>query len=347
MACELAEALRQTPDVEARFVVSTRMENLELLKRTGAVDAIQTFDGVGGALAGAAFQGANIRAALRGVIRAWRPEAVIELMPHVWSPLLEGLFREERVRRVAILHDAAAHPGDVTGFVTGWLKASALRGDRIITLSRFVADCLIKESPTVGSRIQPLFHPDLKYARGAVGAEGPLRVLFLGRVLPYKGLDLLVEAIESLRAGGTAISLSVYGEGELGTLRPRLEALGADVVNRWLDDADIARALAHCDIVAAPCREASQSGVVAAALGAGVPVLVTPVGGLSEQFRPGVDGVVAAAVSPQALAAALAPLAADRAIVSALAANCVANAPARSMTAFLRRLVSVACSVDQ
>ena len=71
-----------------------------------------------------------------------------------------------------------------------------------------------------------------------------------------------------------------------------------------------------------PYLEASQSGVIPAAFAAGRPVVVTPVDGLVEQVRDGVNGVVAGAATAEALADALRRLAAD----PALLATCTAGA---------------------
>jgi glycosyltransferase involved in cell wall biosynthesis len=84
----------------------------------------------------------------------------------------------------------------------------------------------------------PLFHPDLHYEssssvrRRAVG--DPLRLLFFGRILKYKGLPLLIDAVEKLRAEGVPVHLGVAGTGNIRHERSRLEALQAEVVNRWI-----------------------------------------------------------------------------------------------------------------
>jgi glycosyltransferase involved in cell wall biosynthesis len=67
----------------------------------------------------------------------------------------------------------------------------------------------------------------------------------------------------------------------LDALRARTEVT---VENRWVPEAEIGALLAWCDAVILPYREASQSGVAAAALAAGRPVIATRVGGLREQL---------------------------------------------------------------
>ena len=93
-----------------------------------------------------------------------------------------------------------------------------------------------------------------------------------------------------------------------------LETMGAYVDNRWLREVDIAPALAKLDLLVLPYIVASQSGVIAAACGAALPVVVTPVGGLVEQVRDGESGIVAEAVAADAVAAAIARLATDAAL---------------------------------
>jgi glycosyltransferase involved in cell wall biosynthesis len=56
------------------------------------------------------------------------------------------------------------------------------------------------------------------------------------------------------------------------------------VENRWVPEPEIGRLLAWSDALILPYREATQSGVAAAALAAGRPVIATRVGGLGEQL---------------------------------------------------------------
>ena len=81
--------------------------------------------------------------------------------------------------------------------------------------------------------------------------------------------------------------------GASGPSAARLEAIGAEVVNCWLDASEIGPVLARYHAVVLSHTDASQSGVAAAAIGAGVPVVAMPVGGLIEQVVDGVTGLVA------------------------------------------------------
>jgi glycosyltransferase involved in cell wall biosynthesis len=114
---------------------------------------------------------------------------------------------------------------------------------------------------------------------------GKLRLLSFGRLLPYKGLDLLAEA---LRVLGPRPDMEVRVVGN-GPESPVLDALRAipnvTVENHWVPEAEVGRIIAWADALVLSHREASQSGAAAAAIAAGRWVVATRVGGLTEQLR--------------------------------------------------------------
>lgn len=338
---DLARALDECDDIRASFIIS------QVNELGGAFNELREPPvrvGLFSHGAGAVLEAWRIVAARRALAQAYaysKPCLVVELMPHLWSPFFEDLPARAGARRAAVLHDWRAHPGDGSGLATRWLAASALRADRVFTLSRAVAEQVIASRPDAAGRVAALFHPDFRFSPAAAPARaaGPLRVLFMGRLMAYKGLDLFVAGAEQAKARGADLAVTILGAGEIGALRPRLEALNAEIVNRWVSDAEMDAALARCDVVAATYREASQSGVVAAAFGAGRPVLATPVGALAEQIGHERTGLIAVRTDADAVADALERLARDPALVQSLAAGVVASASKRSMRAFARAVV--------
>jgi glycosyltransferase involved in cell wall biosynthesis len=253
-----------------------------------------------------------------------------------------------------VVHDAEPHPGDPTSLLNGWTMRDVRNADLIVTLSRAVAKALAAGRGVPPERLVPLFHPDLQFGsagesqpgalvRHPAGRAGqPLRVLFFGRILAYKGLPALVEAVERLRAEGLTVELGVYGDGLLGPLRGRLAALGAEVENRWIGDGEVAGILARYHAVALAHNECSQSGVAAVALGAGLPVIAPGVGGLIDQVKDGATGVLARGCDAASLAAAIRRLATDPVLYAAIRAHIARSAWQRSMRRFAEQLVAVA-----
>ena len=89
----------------------------------------------------------------------------------------------------------------------------------------------------------------------------------------------------------------------------------------------------------------SQSGVAATALGAGLPVVATPVGGLIEQIKDGQTGILAARADAPALAQAIKRLLLDPPLYRAICENIQQTGDERSMRRFVENCVSHALQV--
>ena len=286
----------------------------------------------------------SARRQLMNYLDVHAPQVVVTLMPHLWTPLLGRDIRRRGIPYFTVIHDALRHPGDQTGRITRWLRSEGRFADRIITLSRAVADQLLKLGIASREKTLTLFHPDLSYDYTAIGQERdfrrPLKLLFFGRILRYKGLPLLLKAVEQLRREGTPVELGVAGAGDLGKEAPRLTALGAEVINRWLEYDEVGPLLARYDAVALPYLEASQSGVAAMAFGACMPVVCTPVGGIVDQVVDGKTGVLATGVTAAALADAIRRLAVDQKLCVEISGYLRQTSPDRSMTRFLNEIIA-------
>jgi glycosyltransferase involved in cell wall biosynthesis len=265
-------------------------------------------------------------------------------MPHVWTPLLAPAIRQMGIRYATIVHDVAAHPGDVYGVFARWLLREAHMADLAITLSDAVAEQLVGRHQIPNDRVLRLFHPDLEYdGTGAIrrrSPDRPLRLLFFGRIMAYKGLTLLIDAVEMLRRQGIHVHLGVAGSGRIGPEWRRLAALDAEIVNRWIDDSEVGALLSRYDAVAAAHVEASQSGVVAAAFGHRLPVVAMPVGGIPEQVIDGRTGVLAPEIGAAALASAIRRLAVDPGLYDRISAHLHETAAQRSMALFVDKLAA-------
>ncbi|PZX13453.1 glycosyltransferase involved in cell wall biosynthesis [Palleronia aestuarii] len=155
-------------------------------------------------------------------------------------------------------------------------------------------------------------------ARAAPGTSGgPLRGVFVGRMVPYKGPDMLLEAALPLLRDGL-LTLEMIGDG------PMLEGLRAraarDGVGRavtfhgWLDHRDVQGVMAGCDLLTFPSIREFGGGVVLEAMALGIPPLIVDYAGPGELVRP--DWGYTVPIGPRArivadFAAELARLAAD------------------------------------
>ena len=352
MALDLARAAVRHPGYSPTISISTDNELFDEFRRLGdAVFPVETFASGTGALLHA-WRLPALRRRVVERLRRDRIQAVVTLMPHVWSPLVAPAITHEGIAYVTIVHDGAAHPGDRTGLVHGWLLRDCAQADLVVTLSHAVARHLSAEPALAGKRIATLFSPDMGVPEAPGEIAGglpaslpfpqpgqPFRLAFVGRIMPYKGLDLLIEAVRLVRDRGYPVSLGVFGEGELGRCGGKLMQLGAEVDNRWHTEAELSAVLGRHHAVVLSHTEASQSGVAALAGGHGVPVITTPVGGLIEQVCDGTNGIVAASTTATGLADAMTRLAGDKSLYDSLCTEIRATRQQRSFARFLDELL--------
>lgn len=137
---------------------------------------------------------------------------------------------------------------------------------------------------------------NLEAAPGTGGAPGadepggrPLTACFVGRMVPYKGPDMALEAAAPLLADGR-MRLEMIGDGPmLDGLRAQAERLGvadAVVFHGWLDHRDVQGVMARCDLMALPSIREFGGGVVLEAMALGLPPVVVDYAGPGELVEP-------------------------------------------------------------
>jgi glycosyltransferase involved in cell wall biosynthesis len=222
-------------------------------------------------------------------------------------------IRRAGARYVVTIHDATLHPGERFLPYQWWLDWEIQQANGYVVLSDHVGRVLRARHQESMDRITVApcgpFSQFADTRRGCVKADerpAPRRLLFFGRIVAYKGLDLLLEAYGLLKCIHPDLSLAIYGDGDLTPYRAAIDAL-ADVTveNRYIPEDELSGILEQSDLIVLPYREASQSGVMVLAEAAGVPVVGTPTGALVEQIVPGVNGLIADAVDGKALAYAI------------------------------------------
>ncbi len=354
----LAGALARQQGVRVALSLSAQAELLEETRALGLpTEAVDTYAGaLGFALGLPRIPGLARRLVVQA--RDLRADVVLSVMTHLWTPLVAPALRRGGIPFVPIVHDALPHPGD-PGLLWGWRLGRELDAAAgAIALSGPVERALRARRPGLKLARLPLgahlpaaalgvpMPPREEALERAREGTGP-RFLMFGRLRAYKGLDLLRDAWPLVLARHPGARLQVVGEGEAEALAPGLAALPGVVLEpRWVAEAEIPRLLAAADALVLPYREASQSGVVSLGFALGVPAVATPVGGLAEQVADGVTGAVAAAATPEALAAAMLRLCdpAERARLAAgarAAGRALADwdAQAAALVAALRGLV--------
>lgn len=175
---------------------------------------------------------------------------------------------------------------------------------------------------------------------------GPLRLGYLGTLLPSKGLSVLVQAVQQLPAG--SVELHVHGNaapyhGDSGYLTRVFAGLrSGDRVHYHgpYQTGELGRILAGLDVICAPALWHEAFGLtVREGLAAGRPVLVSRIGGLQDAVQDGEQGLLLPPGDVGAWAAAIGRLAGDRDAVRTMAARC--RGRARGFAAMARDLLGV------
>lgn len=226
-------------------------------------------------------------------------DTVVFVMASPWDIFLGKQLMTAGINVVRVIHDGSPHPGEYfpSKFWIRWLTRDCTR---IITLSQFVANQLVSNFGANPSSIKVCDFPVPRIKIPEISRDDKnKRVLLIGRGKKYQGQSLLEEAW-ALVDMPDAI-LVIAGEGfNVNDEHPSIEYR-----NYWMTDQELADEIATSDLVVFPYLEASQSGTIPLCRYLGVPVIVTPAGGLPEQVEHGVDGLVLTKTSAAEIAAAL------------------------------------------
>lgn len=152
-------------------------------------------------------------------------------------------------------------------------------------------------------------------------SAGPVEILFLGNLIERKGVSDLIAALAALPPETGDWRVVFAGGGDLDHYRALVEREGLSDRARflgWVDREGALDLLEHSDILALPSYEEGLPLVILEALGAGVPVLCTPVGSIPEVLTDGTTALFCDAGDRMDLAACLARLIGDPALRQAL-----------------------------
>jgi glycosyltransferase involved in cell wall biosynthesis len=253
---------------------------------------------------------ASSRAALGARLRGQRVHIV---EAHIAYPT--GLI----ARPVAALLGAPlvlfAHGADVmdiprrSGHHARLARSAYATADLIIANSRFLAGEIQARYPDVADRVR-ILTPGIELDRftpdPAASRDG---ILFVGRLVPEKGVDLLIRAMATLDPGDHGPRrLTVLGDGpERPGLTSLATELGVDTAFRGAVGRDaVANAMQRASVVVVPSVYPEPLGLVALeAMAAGAIVVASTTGGLVETVENGVNGLAVPPADVHALGAAL------------------------------------------
>ena len=209
---------------------------------------------------------------------------------HEWNPIMAFLARLMKKPLIFTIHDPEHHLG--TPF---YIKVSdtitARMADMIVVLSQLGQRQLIKKGYAPGKIQQiPIGVYSFFSQRNMSIVPQEKMVLFFGRIEPYKGLDILLKAFRQIGTSLPDWKLIIAGNGDFSEYATLAEHKQIEVINRFINDEEVAQLMQRAGFVALPYTEATQSGVIPIAYAFARAVIATDVGSLGEAVQDGKTG---------------------------------------------------------
>jgi glycosyltransferase involved in cell wall biosynthesis len=250
--------------------------------------------------------------------------AVVHLQEAAVNDLrLLAAARPRRGRFALTVHDPVHHPGDRHDYTGPPIERMLRRRAGLIFIhSEALKEELLEVSPTKAP-VVVIPHASDPGAGATPLPETP-SLLFFGRMSHYKGLDVLLDAMQTVWSALPETTLVVAGAGEIEP-HPALSDPRVTVRNEHVPEEAIPGLMQAARCLVLPYRQASQSGVGSRAKPYGRPLVVTDLGGLPELVSDG-SGLLVPPEDSARLAEALLEVLRDRALAERLAAAGVATA---------------------
>ncbi len=320
------------------------------VKARDVVDGITVFHPRKLTLPGARLGHRNADAFLlgvRGTIRRLHADWPIDVI-HAHMMVPDGWAAARLGTELGVPAVGTAHRADVLdipaqGAASRMRVAEAIESlDAVVTVSRAIGDAAEAIArPRRPITVVPngadaaVFMPrDAGEARRRLGVpEGVPMISYVGKLVPRKGVDTLVEAMGILaRRPEGAPFLVMAGIGEIRPgLEARARALGVDASIAFLGKVshdDVGWVMSAGDVFVLPSLSEGLPTVVCEAMACGLPVVATAVDGTPEIVDDPATGLLVPPRDPSALATALARVLDDAALREAMGAEALRRSAA-------------------
>lgn len=196
-----------------------------------------------------------------------------------WPRAFEAERRKEREWLSYVRGAYKAWPGRKRALK----KASAIIAGSRHTAAELPAELADKTIYLPENAVDPA-----RFSRGAAPAGAtPLRACFIGRMVPYKGPDMLLEAARPLLQSGR-LQLEMIGDGPLlPALTSSAEGLPGITFHGWLAHEAVQDVAATTSLLAFPSIREFGGGVVLEAMAMGLAGLIVDYAGPAELLAPG------------------------------------------------------------
>ena len=225
---------------------------------------------------------------------------------HLFPPYGFYYYLFFRNKLIVTIHDPIPHSGEASlwterlrRFGLKRVKAVVLLNQNEDQTSSFCSRYRIRRNKIFYSSLGP--YDVLRVIPDHNNSIASSDFLFIGRISPYKGVDILLKAMDLLHKKNSSIRLIIAGAGDFWfDINPYLSRDNIIITNRFISITELVSLINHTKFVVCPYSEGTQSGVIMSALALQKPVIATDVGDFSTIISDGVNGFL---VEPNSIVA--------------------------------------------
>lgn len=210
-------------------------------------------------------------------------------LPLVLGPWNGGIPSPRHFPEIMRQDSAWLYPLRNLSKIVDWILGSTRNATMILTANQATQNTIPKKYrdkcvPLLENGVDLNLFSSAPYPP-APSPDNPLHLVFVGRLVPFKGVGMLLTAISSVK-DKLPIRLTVIGEGPLGVeWQQQARGLGIGEQIHWLGNANfeqIVKQLHHAHALCLPSVRESGGGVLLEAMACARPVIAVAFGGPAE-----------------------------------------------------------------
>lgn len=118
-------------------------------------------------------------------------------------------------------------------------------------------------------------------------------ILFFGRIVDYKGIQYLIEAVPQIKKQIPNVNVIIAGSGNFTKYNSLIQTPeNFEIINEFIPDELVAELFERASVIVLPYIEGSQTGIIPIAYSFKKPVIATNVGSITEVVEDGMTGFI-------------------------------------------------------
>lgn len=203
----------------------------------------------------------------------------------------------KKSRIVVTIHDPVAHSGEKDRKAAFLNNLFIRRADAFVFCSAYATSVFKQLIPNNKKPVFTISLQPYRYVQQFIKPSSrQTHVLFFGRLSPYKGIDLLLQAFPMVLDRFPHLQLVIAGKSNPGYVidSSLIHTLSDHIqwIDRYVSTEELVSLMDGALCIVCPYRDATQSGVLMTAFAAGRTVIATKVGAFPESIRQEVNGLL-------------------------------------------------------